>query len=185
LLARDFAAAERAVAALATETALTPFGTPLPKGYLLGCIALARGEPQRAQPLFEGARTAMEAEARGFPLDAFRQAQLGLLYACLGRKEDALRQGRRAVDLLPESKDAFYGPCLSGLLALIYARTGESDEAIALIERLLTVAGPISQVFEGSITLSELRLRWQWDLLRSDPRFQKIIVGPEPKTVYK
>jgi serine/threonine-protein kinase len=184
LLERDFEAAERAVATLAAETALTPFGTPLPKGYLLGCIALARGEPQHAQPLFEGARTAMEAEARAFPLDAFRQAQLGLLYAYLGRKEDALRQGHRAVELLPESKDAFYGPNLSCLLALIYARIGQSDQAIALIERLLTVPGPVSQVFEGSMTLSELRLRWQWDPLRSDLRFQKILTGPEPKTVY-
>jgi len=184
LLERDFEAAERAVAALAAETALTPFGTPLPKGYLLGCIALARGEPQRAQPLFEGALTAMEVEARSFPLDAFRQAQLGLLYAGLGHKEDALRQGRHAVELLPESKDSFYGPSLCGLLALIYARTGEPDQAIALIERLLTVPGPVSQVFEGSMTLSELRLRWQWDPLRGDPRFQKILTGPEPKTVY-
>jgi TolB-like protein/class 3 adenylate cyclase len=185
LLARDFTAAERAVAALASESALTPFGTPLPKAYLLGCIDLARGEPQRAQPLFESARTATEAEARAFPLDAFRQAQLGLLYACLGRKEEALRQGRRAVELLPESKDAFYGPTLSALLALICARTGESDQAIALIERLLTVPGPVRQVFEGSMTLTDLRLRWQWDPLRSDPRFQKIIAGPEPKTIYK
>ena len=95
-----------------------------------------------------------------------------------------LRQGRRAIELLPESKDAFYGPSLSGLLALIYTRTGESDQAMALIERLLTVPGPVSQVFEGSMTLSELRLRWQWDPLRSDPRFQKILTGPEPKTVY-
>ena len=184
LLERDFGAAERAVAALAGENALTPFGTPLPKGYLLGCIALARGDSRSAQPLFEGARAALEGEANAFPHDAFRQAQLGLLYACLGRNEDALRQGRRAVELIPESKDAFYGPCLSGLLALIYARIGESDQAMVLIERLLTTPGPVSQVFEGSMTVSELRMRWQWDPMRSNPRFQKILGDPEPKTLY-
>src|ERR1051325_6773159 len=148
LLERDFEAAERAVAALAGDTALTTFGTPLPKAYLLGCIALARGEPQAAQTLFEAARNSLESEANTLPNDAFRQAQLGLLYACLGRKEDAIRLGRRAVELVPESVDAFYGPCLSGLLALIYARIGDVDQAMALIERLLSLPGPVSQVFE-------------------------------------
>jgi serine/threonine-protein kinase len=183
LLERDFDAAERAVGALAGETALTTFGTPLPKPYLLGCIALARGEPQRAEPFFESARSSVEAEANALPNDPFRQAQLGLLYACLGRKEDALRLGHRAVELVPESMDAFYGPCLSGLLALIYARIGDSDQAMALVERLLTLPGPVSQVFEGSVTQSDLRLRWQWDPLRNNARFQKIVSGPEPETV--
>lgn len=184
LLGRDYAAAEHAVTGLSSDTALTPFGTPLPKAYLLGCIKLAAGDTERAQPIFEEARQAMETESVTFPMDAFRQAELGLLYAYLGRKEDAHRQGRRAIELLPESKDAFYGPCLSGLLALIYARTGDSEQAIALLERLLTVAGPISQVFEASITASDLRLRWQWDPLRDHPRFQKLLAGPEPKTIY-
>lgn len=185
LLARDFAAAERAVAAGAPETVETVFGAVLPKSYLLGCIALARGDSARAKPFFESARVAMETEALAFPRDPFRQAQLGLLYAYLGRKEDSLRLGRRAVELLPESKDAYYGPSVSGLLALIYARNGEGGQAIALIERLLKLPGPLSPVFEGSITVSDLRLRWQWDPLRKDPRFHKILTGTEPKTVRK
>ena len=183
LLARDFAAAERVVAAGALETVETVFGASLPKSYLLGCIALARAEPARAKPLFESARVAMEAEALAFPRDAFRQGHLGLLYAYLGRKEDAIRLGRLAVELSPESKDAYYGPSVSGLLTLIYARTGEPDQALQLIERLLKLPGPVSPVFEGSITVNDLRLRWQWDPLRKDPRFQKIIAGAEPKTI--
>jgi len=95
-----------------------------------------------------------------------------------------VRLGRRAVEILPESKDAFYGPCLSGLLALIYARTGHPDEAMRLLEHLLTIPGPVSQVFDGSITLSDLRLRWQWDPMRGDPRFKKLVDGPEPRTIY-
>jgi TolB-like protein/tetratricopeptide (TPR) repeat protein len=185
LLARDFAAAERAVAAGAPETVETVFGAALPKSYLLGCIALARGEPVQATPLFESARAAMEAEALAFPRDPFRQAYLGMLYAYLGRKEDSLRLGRRAVELLPESKDAYYGPSVSGLLALIYARNGEPGQALMLIGRLLKLPGPLSPVFEGSITLSDLRLRWQWDPLRKDQRFQKIVTSMEPKTVRK
>jgi tetratricopeptide (TPR) repeat protein len=156
----------------------------LPNSYLRGCVALARGDPAGARPFFEAARTGMETEARAFPLDAFRQAQLGLLYAYLGRKEEALRQGRHAIELLPESRDAYFGASLSGLLAVIHARVGEANEALTLIDRLLTTPGPLSQVFEGSITLSELRLRWQWDPLRNDSRFQKIVAGPEPRTRY-
>lgn len=185
LLARDFSAAQRIIAAASFEVALTPFGTPLPKAYLMGCVAIARDDPTQARPLFDAARPGMEADAAAFPLDAFRQAELGLLYAFLERKEDAIRQGRRAVELLPESKDAFYGPCLSGILALIYARSEQPDQALDLIERLLTLPGPVSQVFEGSITLSDLRLRWQWDPLRGNPRFQKLLERPEPKTVYR
>jgi TolB-like protein len=185
LLARDFAAAERTVAAGAPETVETVFGAVLPKSYLLGCIALARGEPARAKPFFESARVAMENEALAFPRDPFRQAHLGLLYAHLGRAADSIRLGRLAVELLPESKDAYYGPSVSGLLALIYARNGEPDQALMLIERLLKLPGPLSPVFEGSITVSDLRLRWQWDPLRKDPRFKKIVTSTEPKTVRK
>jgi hypothetical protein len=60
---------------------------------------------------------------------------------------------------------------------LVYAQSGEVDQALALIERLLTTPA-------GNITLAELRLSWEWDPLRRDPRFQKIVEGPEPKTIY-
>jgi hypothetical protein len=96
-----------------------------------------------------------------------------------------MREGRRAVELLPESEDALEGPQIAGYLALICARTGESEQALSLIDRLLTVPGYVSDHAEANITLEELRLRWQWDPLRNDPRFQKILAGPEPKTVYK
>jgi len=172
------------VPASASETLLTPFGTPLPKSYLLGCVALARGDHPAAQSLFETARPTMEKDAAAFPLDAFRQAQLGLLYAFLGHKEEALRQGQRAVEILPESKDAFYGSCLSAFSALIYARSHETDKALLLIERLLTIPGPVSQVFDASITINDLRLRWQWDPLRGEERFVKLLASPEPQTNY-
>ena len=71
------------------------------------------------------------------------------------------------------------------MLALIYARTDEPDQALNLIERLLTVPGAVTQVFDASMTVSDLRVRWQWDPLRKDPRFQKILSSPEPKTIYR
>jgi hypothetical protein len=71
-------------------------------------------------------------------------------------------------------------------LALVYALTGEIDQAITLIKRLLQTPGATtrSHFYNGGITQAELRLRWQWDKLRGDPRFQKLLDGPEPKTVY-
>ncbi len=185
LVAHDFDAANKAVNACRSETVLSSFGgIATPKSYLLGCVALAQGDRARALPLFESARITFESQALATPLDAFRHAQLGLLYAYLGRKDDAIREGRRAVELLPESKDAVAGPFYAATLALIYARTGEPDQALPLIERLLTTPAELTPQFEANITLPELRLRWQWDPLRSDPRFQKILAGLEPKTIY-
>jgi hypothetical protein len=102
------------------------------------------------------------------------------------RKEDAIRESRRAVELEPESQNAFHGANDAANLALVYALVGEPDEAITLIERLLSTPGPVQQSPDSpnNITLAELRLRPEWDSLRSDPRFQKILDGPEPKTVY-
>jgi tetratricopeptide (TPR) repeat protein len=157
------------------------------KTYLLGYAALARGDVTTAQRLFETLRPNFEARVRDHPEDSEQRSELGLLYAYLGRKEDAIRECRRAIDLGPANRDAFEVPILASKLALVYARTGETDQAITLIERLLTTPGAVltrRTRSQYSITLMDLRLRWEWDPLRSDPRFQKILAGPEPKTIY-
>ena len=127
---------------------------------------------------FEIARPSMEAETIAHPNDALRHARLGLLYSYMGRKADAIREGKRAVQLTPVSKDAIDGHQWVCNLALIYARLGDADQAIALIESLLRQPGCVSPLNEASMSLWELRLRWQWDPLRSDPRFQKILDSP-------
>ena len=100
------------------------------------------------------------------------------------RKEDAIREGRRAVEMEPENQNAFHGANMAAQLALVYALVGEPDQAITLIERLLSIPGPIQGLdFPQNITQAELRLRWEWDSLRSNPRFRKILAGPEAKTV--
>ena len=91
-----------------------------------------------------------------------------------------MREGRRAVELEPESKDAVSGPWMNGYLAMIYARVGELDSALPLLEHLLATAGPIDNT-NCCITSSDLRSRWQWDLVRNDPRFQKLLAQPAPK----
>ena len=183
MIERDFGAAEHVVAACPLESVQNFAGAPLPKSYLLGSVALARGELAKAQSLFDAARPGLESEVQSSPGDPFRHAYLGLLYSYLGRRDDANREGRRAVELLPETRDASDGPIPAALLALILARTGETKEALSMIERLLVTPGPI-ELFEASITLPELRLRWQWDPLRNDPRFQKVLAAREPATIH-
>ena len=152
--------------------------------YLEGCIGLAQGEDREGREFFEIARPSMEAETLAHPNDALRHARLGLLYAYMGRKADAIREGERAVQLTPVSGDAIDGHQWLCNLALIHARIGDADQAIAMIESLLRQPGCVSPLNEASLSLWDLRLRWQWDPLRSDPRFQEILGAPEPATVY-
>ena len=87
--------------------------------------------------------------------------------AGLGGKEDALRKGRRAAELLPITKDAMTGAEILRNLAITYAWVGEKDLAIKQLEELLPLYGPISY--------GQLRLHPWWDPLRDDPRFEKIV----------
>jgi serine/threonine protein kinase/Flp pilus assembly protein TadD len=184
LLARDFPGAERAI----TECKVDPIPNPLraiPKNELWGSLQRARGDdPAAVRGSFESSIRTLETELRLHPEDVSRHAALGMICAQVGRKEDAIREGRRAVELTPESRSALDAAQVAAVMALIYAQVGEADQAIPLIERLLAVPGPVI-VAPVSITLSDLRLRWEWDPLRKDPRFQKLISGPEPKTIYK
>jgi serine/threonine protein kinase/Flp pilus assembly protein TadD len=182
MLERDWPAADKCLAGFPADE----FPDAAPKSFYLGQTALARGEVELAGGLFEKVRPVWESNARNQPDSPAAHSALGLLYAYIGRKDDALRESRQAVDLCPESKDALNGPQYSYNLALVYALTGEIDRAITLVDRLLRVpAATLRQNFwEGGITQAELRLRWQWDKLRGDPRFQKLLDGSEPKTIY-
>ena len=184
MLARDFGAAQLALGSFPFETLPSVLSAPIPKSYLLGCIWLAQGDEGRAMDMFENARPAMEAEAVAHPGNALRHARLGLLYAYMGRKADALREGEKAVQLTPVADDAIDGHQWLCNLALIHARVGDNDRAISMIERLLREPGCVYPLDEACLTLWDLRLRWQWDPLRKDPRFQKILAAPEPATIF-
>ncbi|MFL6530366.1 MAG: hypothetical protein ACJ8KX_07835, partial [Chthoniobacterales bacterium] len=93
--------------------------------------------------------------------------------------EDAIREGRRAVELKPEAKDALDGVLMNCYLALIYARVGENDLALGLIARLLKTPGAVDSA-DYSITVNDLKLRWEWDPIRNDSRFQKLLAETKP-----
>ncbi|MFL6583549.1 MAG: hypothetical protein ACJ8KU_03410 [Chthoniobacterales bacterium] len=184
LMNRDVAAADKALAACQLDTITSQTGVPLPKSYLQACVDLVRGDAGKAQAGFEAARSWIEKLVTDSPQDGTRHAQLGLLYAFLGRKEDALREGQRAIELRPIARDIIEGAEVESFFAVICARLGETDKAIDALQRLLTTPFAVDYA-DHSITLADLRQRWEWDPLRADARFHKIVAGPEPKTAYK
>ena len=177
MLDRDYAAARRVIdASTAKELSYTGEGST-PRSFFEGSIALAQGDIAGAQKYFQDAQPVFEDAVKEAPSSAIRHANLGWLYAFMGRKEGAIREGRRAVELKPESKDAVDGVIVNCYLALIYARVGEKDLAFPLLERLLKTPGAVDSV-DYSITINDLKHRWEWDPIRSDPRFQKLLERP-------
>jgi TolB-like protein/Flp pilus assembly protein TadD len=174
MMERDYrGAAELLKASPNTEMDYLLGGTT-PKSFLQGCTALARGDHAEAQRYLATAAIDFEKAARKSPQSAETHANLGLCYAFMGRREEAVREGQRATELKPETKDATDGVLMKCYLALIYARLGEKDLALPLIERLLQTPGAVDSVCY-SITRNDLTFRWEWDPLRSDPAFQKLI----------
>lgn len=174
MLDRDYGEARRVIdASTAKEFSYTGEGST-PRSFFEGSIALAQGDSAGAQKYFEEAQPAFENAVIEAPSSAIRHANLGWLYAFMGRKEDAIREGRRAVELKPESKDAVDGVIVNCYLALIYARVGEKDLAFPLLERLLKTPGAVDSV-DYSLTINDLKHRWEWDPIRTDPRFQKLL----------
>jgi hypothetical protein len=176
MLERDFARAAE-VLEKSSLTDLSYLNSALtPKSFLAGITAVARNDRATGERVFAAALLELEKQVREAPDAAERHASLGMLYAFMGKHNDAIREGRRAVELKPESKDAYDGAIMNCNLALIYARVGEKELAIPLIERLLKTPGAVDSV-NYSITVNDLKYRWEWDGLRKDPRFQKLVNG--------
>lgn len=179
MLRRDYSAAKTVLeTSAANELSYTNAGTP-PKIFFEACVYLAQGDSVNARKAFELARPEFEAAVKEAPASAERHAVLGWLYALMGRKDDAIREGQSATELKPESKDAVDGTLMNGYLALIYARVGENDLAISMIAHLLKTPGAVDSAYY-SITINDLKYRWEWDPIRGDPRFQKLIAEKEP-----
>ncbi len=167
MLQRKFADALQVAQQFRGETLNYPETGPRPKAFLEGRLYLYQGDKIRAQAAFERARLAAEQLVREAPGDPGRHVQLGAVLAGLGLKEDAINEGRKAVELVPESQDAFDGPQATAALAEIYAWVGEHDEAFRLLDHLLSVP--------NGLTVPTLKLDPVWDPLRKDPRFQALI----------
>src|SRR5216684_1472275 len=137
-LERKFPEALQVVHQFRGETLSNTTTAPCPKASLEGEIYLLQGDEAKARTALEQARAVSDELLRGAPADPARHGQHGLILAALGQKQEAIAEGKRAVELLPESKDAFDGPQGTAALAQIYAWTGESDDAFRLLDHLLT-----------------------------------------------
>jgi serine/threonine protein kinase/lipoprotein NlpI len=174
LYLRDYDAANRVIAATPAKFAYAVHGGQPPESWADGQIARARGDNQKAQSVFAAARKRLDATWENKVKDESYFAEVAGLDAGLGRKEDAIREALRAVDLMPIAKDSYWGPRLVADLALVYAWTGERDRALEQLETVATIPnGP---------TYGDLKFNPCWDSLRGDKRFDKIVAAAKAAT---
>jgi len=101
---------------------------------------------------------------------------LGVIDAALGRKDDALREGRRAVEMLPVERESVNGLHMIEYLAMIAAWVGEKDLACEQLAKAIRYP-----MYPSTVSYGELKLMPCWDTLRGDPRFEKIVASLAPK----
>jgi serine/threonine protein kinase/tetratricopeptide (TPR) repeat protein len=173
---RDPDAAQRALATMpAGGGGCYDENIPFPNSWCEGLAARLRGDELAARAAFINARMELNQMIRDQRDYAPALCALGVVDAALGNKEDAVREGERAVELLPASKSAIESAMLTQYLAVIYAWTGDKDRAI---ERLAEVA----KLPGSHLSYGHLRLHPFWDPLRGDPRFEAIVASLAPKS---
>jgi TolB-like protein/tRNA A-37 threonylcarbamoyl transferase component Bud32/Flp pilus assembly protein TadD len=165
---RDWDTADRLAPMLAQKNSLEwGFPRQLGRDFWVGVVARLKGDETSARAAFTRARTQQEEELRVHPDNTDLLSELGLIDAGLGRKEEALNDGRRAMELAPTGPDAKI------CFAIICAWTGERELALEQLEAVSKTP--------GSHTYGNLRLSPLWDPLRGDPRFEKIVASLAPK----
>ncbi|MGI8957464.1 MAG: TPR end-of-group domain-containing protein [Chthoniobacterales bacterium] len=148
------------------------FPNDYPRASFAGLVARTFGDHDAARVSFSAARAEVEKLVLAQPDNATTWSLLGRIDAALGRREDALREGRRACELMPVSKNAT-GVFFVTDLAVVYAWLGENDLAL---EQLAISARLPAGVYYGGLKLDP-----QWDPLRGDPRFEKIVASLAPQ----
>jgi len=175
LAERDIAAAKDALLT-SGETPLGQDAVNFTRAFAEGVIARMTNDEQKARLAFTAARAAQEKTVQAEPDYGPALCVLGVIDAALGRKGDALREGRRAVELLPVEKDSINGMVMIQYLAIIAAWVGEKDLAC---EQLATaVRYPTSGM---ALSYGELKLMPWWDPLRGEPCFERIVTSLAPK----
>jgi TolB-like protein/Tfp pilus assembly protein PilF/predicted Ser/Thr protein kinase len=171
LAERDVAAAKNVLDAIG-DTPLTDYSVHLNRLVIEGIIARITRNDEEARAMFTAARAQQKKTVEAEPNYGPSLCVLGLIDAGLGRKEEALREGRRAVELVPVKKDALVGPTMIKYLAIIAAWVGDKDLAC---EQLAIAVRPPSTLSYGQLKRSPF-----WDPLRGDPRFEKIVASLAP-----
>ncbi len=168
---RDQPAIQQALAALGDGT----FGSDaiqLRRVFWEGLAAKMQGDEAGAERFFTAARAEQERKVADSPDYGPGLCILALIDAGLGRKEEAIREGRRAVEMLPVSRDPINGAHMIEYLAVIYAWSGEAELACDQLEIVTKIP--------GNLSYGQLRLSPLWDNLRGQARFEKIIASLAP-----
>jgi TolB-like protein/Tfp pilus assembly protein PilF len=172
LCERDAAAVTEALAAMPASG--TAVDLNFPRSWCEGVAARFKGDVGTAQAAFLAAHAELERTVSEQPGYAPALCVLGLIDAALGRKDEAIREGRSAIELLPITKDSIDGAELMKYMGVIYAWCGEKDLAIEQIAATLKIPNTLSY--------GNLKLHPYWDSLRGDPRFEKIVTDLAPKS---
>jgi TolB-like protein/class 3 adenylate cyclase/Flp pilus assembly protein TadD len=173
LMERNYGAAEEALATPG-RAEFDDNGMFMPREWVEGIIARDLGDKTKANAAFLAARDRAAAAVAQRPDDARALIVLGQIDAALGRKDDAIREGEHATQLLPVSKDAVNGGLLVDRLARIYAQVADVNRALDSLKSSIKVPnGP---------NYGSLKLEQDWDPLRGDPRFDKILASLAPKS---
>jgi tetratricopeptide (TPR) repeat protein len=164
---RDYQAALDRLSSIPEEEVIDNQVHFLPKAIRYAQIYGYMNRKELEQAHYDSAQRFLEAKVQDRPADARLRSTLGIAYAGLGRKDDAIREGKLGVELLPVSKDAMIGPSRVEDLANIYVMVGEFDAAIDQLEVLLSIPADIS--------IDLLRLDPAWDPLRDHLRFKRLL----------
>jgi TolB-like protein/tetratricopeptide (TPR) repeat protein len=174
-LKRDYAAAARAAESdTANDWADQNNNVVLPRRLHLAWAYEAHGDKDKANALYTELRQEIQATLQSRPDDPDLHLALGFAAAGLGLREEAIREGRRCVELVPPSRDRLSGPGYGAWFAKLLVRAGERDQAIEILRKLM--ADPYGG---GAVSPALLGLDPVWDPLRSDPRFVKLLTDGE------
>ena len=175
-LERNKSEAEKAVALIPAEGVANSFDeASIPREYCVGRTAWLFGDKELARSALTAARAIFERTTREQPDYAQAWTYLGLTDAMLGRRDDAIREGKRACEVLPFSKDSWIGAIWITNLAMIYTWSGEKEAALQELEASIKL--PVG------VSYGELKQSPDWDALRGDPRFEKIVASLAPNSV--
>ena len=139
-----------------------------------GMLLHIKGETEKARPVLEAARQRLQQKIAVAPDYAKLHGSLAHVLAYLGDKPGALAAADRSMQPLPETADAFDGPMMTAMAAQTCAIVGESDRALAIVERLLTAP--------NGLTVPTLRLDPMSDPLRNNSRFQQLLTDYAPRS---
>jgi TolB-like protein/Flp pilus assembly protein TadD len=176
LAEHDRVAAERALVALGSNPWLVDAAVILSRSFGEGLLARVMKDEAKARAAFSKARAEQEKIVQAQSDYGPALCVLGLIDAALGRKEAALEEARRAIELLPVEKDSINGSHMIQYFAITAAWTGEKDLALQQLELGARAPTPSQALNYGALKLLPF-----WDPLRGDPRFEKIVASLGPK----